>query len=244
MAPLAIPLVVLVSWQMLSTAGVLDPLFFPPPARLLPAAARLWASGELPMHLRATLLRLSLGLILGVLPGLALGLAMGRIALVRRALDPVISALYTTPKISVLPLLILVLGVGEAPRLGLIAAAAFTTMTIQTADAVRAIDPNYSEVARSCGAGTWLTWRRVYFPAVLPQLLTGFRLAFGRALLATITVELFNCQRGIGSMIVMAWQTFATDKLYLGVILTALLGIASHTALKLAERYAAPWRRA
>lgn len=242
--PLAVPVVFLATWQILSMARVLDPLFFPQPSRLLPAAVRYWASGELPMHLGATLSRLGVGLTLGVLPGLALGLAMGRVALIRRSLDPVISALYTTPKISVLPLLILVLGVGESPRLWLIAAAAFTTMTIQTADAARNLDPTYSEVARSCGAGRWLILRRVYFPAILPQLLTGFRLSFGRALLATLTVELFNCQTGIGAMIVMAWQTFSTEKLYLGVMIAALLGVASHAALKLAERYAAPWRRA
>lgn len=221
---------------------VLDPLFFPSPARLIPTTQELWASGELPGHLRATLSRLGLGMLLGVVPGLALGFLMGRVDLVRGSLDPLLSALYTTPKISLLPLLILVLGIGETPRLTLIATAAFLTMVIQTVDAVRGIGANYIEVARSFGAGVWLMIRRVYFPASLPQILTGLRLAFGRALLATITVELFNCQEGIGSMILMSWQSFSPEKLYVGVIIAAMFGAVSHSVFRWAEMHLVPWR--
>jgi NitT/TauT family transport system permease protein len=115
-------------------------------------------------------------------------------------------------------------------------------MTIQTMDGIGRIDRAFVELAVNYGAGGAMLWRKVYLPAALPQIFTGLRLALGRALVISISVELVSSGDGLGSLIWMAWQTFATEKLYVGVILAAGLGVALHAGLKRLEARLVPWR--
>lgn len=242
LSALWLPSLILALWELAAAAKLLDPLFFPPPSQLLPAARRLIASGELGHHLGLTLARFLSGYAIGVSAGLATGILMGVFAILRRAFEPAISALYTTPKMSLLPMLMLLLGVGEAPRIVLIAAGSFIMLAIHGLDAVRGIDRTYLEMARNYGASRTALFRKVYLPATLPQVFTGLRLAMGRALMITVAVELVSSPEGLGGMIWSAWQTFATEKLYIGVILTAIMGSALHASLRRLETVAVPWR--
>jgi ABC-type nitrate/sulfonate/bicarbonate transport system permease component len=238
-----IPVTVLVTWQASVWMGLLDPLFFPPPTTLVSAAGRLIESGELGQQLRITLTRMSLGFLIGAGCGLIGGVLMGAVPVVRQSLEPVVSALYTTPKMSLLPMLMLFLGVGDAPRIVLIAAGSFVMLAMHALDAVRGISFTYLEMAANYGAGRMMIFRKVYLPASLPQIFTGLRLALGRALIITVAVELVSCPDGLGSMIWMSWQTFATEKLYVGVILTASIGALFHNSLRRLETRLIPWRQ-
>ncbi len=200
------------------------------------------ASGELSRNLGATLARMGAGYTAGVVLGTVCGMTMGAIKPVRGALEPVVSALNSTPKLVLLPMLMLMLGVGEAPKFLLIAASCFLTMAIQTMDAVAGVNPAFVEVATVFGAGRATLWRRVYLPSALPQIFTGLRLALGRALLVTISVELVSSQVGLGGMVWMAWQTFATEKLYVGVFVAAAVGLILHAGTKRLETRLIPWR--
>ena len=233
---------VLVIWEVASRTGLLDPLFFPPPTRVFAEGRRLISTGELPSQLGATLRRVLGGFALGAVAGLAVGIAMGCVAVVRKTLEPFVSALYTTPKMSLLPMVMLLFGVGDRSRLLLIAAASFLILVMQASDAIRGMNRSYVEVARNYGATRWMLVRKVYVMAALPQVFTGLRLAVGRALIVTISLEIISAQDGLGSMIWMSWQTFATEKLYLGVILTGVLGALCHSSLKRLEVMAVPWK--
>jgi len=192
----------------------------------------------------STLHRMSSGAALGVLAGIACGLVMGASKPVRSAFEPLVSALNSTPKLAVMPLLLLVLGVGETARLVPIMLTGFVTLAMQALDAVSSVNPAYVETARNYGARRLDLLRWVYLPASLPQLFTGLRLAAGRCLVITISVELLGSPDGLGRMIWLSWQTLATEKLYIGIFTTTLLGVAVHRSLTYLERKAAPWAAA
>jgi ABC-type nitrate/sulfonate/bicarbonate transport system permease component len=239
---LALPATLVLAWEGGVRAGWLDPLFFPSPSSLAATAAGMCLSGELPRHLLATLRRLLLAFGAGSSCGLLCGLLMGSVGWLRRALEPTISAMYSTPKLTMLPLLMLLFGIGEGARIFLIATSCFIFTAMHGSDGARSIQRRHVEVARNYGARGAALVRKVYLPSSLPQIFTGLRLALGRGLVLTISVELIGCPAGLGSVVWMAWQTFATERLYVAVICSALVGTLFHAALRRLEAAAIPWR--
>lgn len=237
-----VPALILAAWELGSATGLLNRVIFPPPSELVVSARGMIARGELQLHLKATLTRLSLGFLLGSILGLACGVAMGLRPWIKHSLEMLISGAYATPKISLLPLLMLFMGVGEPARILLIAVGCFVLMAIHGVDALQNVHRRYVEMARNYGATRLKIIRKIYLPACLPQIFTGFRIALGRALTITIALELVGCPDGIGSMIWMAWQTFYTEKLYIGVLLSAALGALLHFSLKHLETRLVPWK--
>jgi ABC-type nitrate/sulfonate/bicarbonate transport system permease component len=193
-------------------------------------------------QLGATLARTLAGAALGIVAGIVCGLLMGLSLPVQKSTESLLSILISTPKVSLLPILMLVLGIGEAPRLTLIATTAFVVVALQMLDAVLTLDGGYRELAANYGADSWQLIRWVYLPAALPHLFTGIRLGIGRALGTCITVEILGARHGIGHMIWSGWESFQPDRIYVGVFLTATLGVAFHLSLKAIERRIAPWR--
>lgn len=237
-----LPVLILVAWEALSALGVLSHLIFPPPSALVSSARDLIARGELQEHLGATLTRLSLGFLIGSLSGLTCGVIMGLVPLVQRSLEPIISGVYATPKLSLLPMLMLFMGVGEPARILLIAVGCFVLMAMHGVDALRNVNRRYVDMAANYGASRLMIIRKVHLPASLPQIFTGFRIALGRSLTITIALELVSCPDGIGSMIWMAWETFYTEKLYIGIIIAGTFGALLHFALKRLEVKLVPWK--
>jgi ABC-type nitrate/sulfonate/bicarbonate transport system permease component len=242
LAAVWLPALILAIWEAGSTLGWLNKLIFPPPSTLVASARDLMASGELQENLAATLTRLSLGFLIGSFAGLACGIVMGLWTWIRRSLEPIISGAYATPKLSLLPLLMLFMGVGEPARVLLIAVGCFVLMAMHGLDALRQVNRRYVEMAANYGAGRAMIIRKVYLPASLPLIFTGFRIALGRALTITIALELVSCPDGIGSMIWTAWQTFYTEKLYIGVLIAAAFGTLLHFSLKRLEGKLVPWK--
>jgi NitT/TauT family transport system permease protein len=219
----------------------LNALFFPAPSVLLSSGWEMLKSGELAVQVGATLSRMLIGSAIGMFGGLTCGLLMGAVGSVQRSLKPIVSALNSTPKLALLPMLMLFVGVGETARIVPIALTCFIVLAMHGLDAVRSVNRAYVELARNYGAGGRAMLRRVYLPASLPQVFTGLRLALGRALVLTVSVELVSSTNGIGSMIWMAWQTFSTDKLYIGVFTAAAFGALFHNGLEWLEARLIPW---
>lgn len=237
-----VPVALVILWQLASSASLVSPLFAPAPSVLIRSAAGMIASGELPASVGATLARTAGGFVIGAAAGLAIGLLMGTAPRVFRSIDPIVSALNATPKLILLPLLLLVLGLGERPRLALIALTALVIVAMHMADAVGQIRPAWVEMAVNYGADRRALVRDVYLPACLPQVFTGLRLALGNALVIAVSCELVSPSTGLGSLIWLAWQTFSIDRLYVAILVTAMLGALLHTALRLAEKRLVPWK--
>jgi NitT/TauT family transport system permease protein len=219
-----------------------EPLLFSAADEVLATALSMTADGELPRQLGATLGRWMYGVAIGCLAGLLLGLAMGVSEGSRRAFGPLVAALYSTPKLALFPLVMLLLGIGNASKVALIAMVGLIFLATQTLDAIRSVDRAYLESARNHGAGPWAVVRRVYIPATLPQIFTGLRIALTRSLVVAISIELVSGADGLGAVIWLAWETLTTDRLYVGVLLAAGLGVLVHAGLGRLERALVPWR--
>jgi ABC-type nitrate/sulfonate/bicarbonate transport system permease component len=232
----------LAAWELAARAGWISALFFPAPSSIAGTLAAWIVSGELAVNLAATLSRFGAGLAAGGAAGFACGLALGLSSRLRRILDPLVSGLYSLPKLALFPLFMIIFGLGDSSRIVLIALAAFFPMLINTMGGVQQINPVYFEVARSHGTSRWLLLRRVVFPGSLPSVLSGVRLAVGTSLMITIAVELINARTGLGAVIWTAWQTLRTETLYVALLATAGLGIAGHMLLEFLSRRLIPWQ--
>jgi NitT/TauT family transport system permease protein len=166
---------------------------------------------------------------------------MGFSTRIRAALDPVVAAVHSVPKIAILPLFMIVLGIGEAPKIAVVAAAAFFPLLISTMAGVRQISPIHLEVAHSYGASTPRVFWRVLVPGSLPLVIAGLRLAFHSSLLITIAVELVAARVGLGATIWLAWQTMRVEELYSTLAVISLIGIGFNEALVMLERRLVPW---
>lgn len=234
-------LVLLAAWQGLSAIGLLSPVFFPPPARIARNLAALLSGSELWSSVAATLGRVGAGLLLGAVPGLALGLAMGVSRRLRLALDPLVAALHPLPKIALLPLFLVLFGIGEASKVALAAVGAFFPMLINAAAGVRQLSPLHFEVARNYEASRMQILRRVILPGSLPAVLPGLRIAFNVAMVLTIATELVSAQRGLGQMIWFSWQTFRVEDLYACLAVIATIGFVFNLALQEITDRTVPW---
>jgi len=232
----------LAGWEAMSRLRVLDPLFFPAPSTLLGTLRTLTVSGEIGRQVMYTLERTATGFGLGVICGVAASAVLTLSARLRRASEPLISFLYSTPRLTLLPMVMLLVGVNNTARILLVAMGTALLMMIQISDAVRAVNRDFVDMAVNYGAGRLAVIRKVYLPACLPQAFTALRLAFSRALVLTISVELLNCDDGLGSMIWNAWQTFAIEKLYVSIALAGALGLLFQWLFLQLERRMTPWK--
>ena len=229
------------SWEFLARTGFISPLFFPPPSAIGAEIWRLAWRGEIAPHASATVARVLTGFGLGAGPGLVIGLAMGASPRLRAQLDPLVAATHPVPKIAVLPLILVIFGIGEASKIALAAVGAFFPMLLNAMAGVRQISPVHFEVARSYGAGPIKRLTRVVLPGSLPMVLTGARLALNVALMLTIAGELVAAQEGLGQMIWFAWQIMRIEQVYAGLVIISLVGITFHVALGALGRWVMPW---
>ncbi len=239
---LLIMMIALMTWELAVRRGALSSLFFPAPSVVLLTSIKLIMNGKLTTHGGATLWRVFLGLGLGGGFGLILGLAMGWSRRLRVIMDPFVAATHPVPKIAILPLVMILFGIGESSKVAIVAVSTFFPMLINTVAGVRQISPIHFEVAKNYGANTVKIFTRVIVPGSLPLILAGLRLALNMALLITIAVELVAAQEGLGAMIWLAWQTLRTEELYVSLGVASALGLTFNFLLQHIAVYLAPWQ--
>ncbi|MCO6453573.1 MAG: ABC transporter permease subunit [Caldilineales bacterium] len=231
-------------WEAAARLGLVSSLFFPAPSVTLRTLGEYLISGELFTDLSLTLSRLLGGMLIGGGVGLALGLLMGWSRKLRTVADPLIAAIHPIPKIAILPLILIIFGIGEQSKIVLVAIACFFPMFINTMTGVRQISPIYYEVAANYEANRRMIFRRIIIPGSLPMILAGARLALNTALVITIAVELLTAREGLGATIWLAWETLRTEDLYAALAIVALLGIVFNWGLQVIARRMAPWQSA
>lgn len=238
------PIALLGVWEMLVALGWLDRRFFPPPSTVIAEFARLARSGELWTHLGASLGRIAVGFTLGGLAGLAVGTAMGLSRFVRAALNPIVGAIMPIPKIALLPLILLLFGLGETSKYVTIAIAVFFYLVINTMAGVLNIDRIYWDVGKNFRASRMRVFRTIAFPGALPMIFAGLRLAWGVSLLVLVAAEFVGARSGIGFLIWRSWQVFEIEPMFVGLTVIGALGWLSFTILDELERHLIPWQTA
>jgi len=228
------------AWELGVQLRWIDPLYFPAPSVILAALGGLLASGLI-IDLGWTLGRLLFGVIAGGTVGLLLGMLLGVSKGVRSAAEPLIGALHPIPKVAVLPLVLLLMGMGDGPIVVLIAVTAFFPMVLNTMEGVRGIPLNYFEVARNYGAGRLLLFRRVLLPGSLPVIVAGAKMAVNTGFVVGIAAEILIAPTGLGARIWHAWQIFRPENLYAILVLISALGYLLSTSLNRLHRRFSPW---
>lgn len=240
MSYLAAALLVFIAWHLLALA--LDRPAVPGPVPAL-TAFRDGISADLGGHLLASAGRVLASILLAVATALPAGLLLGRNRLLGDFAAPLIYLTYPVPKIVFLPVLIIILGIGDLSKITLISIIVFFQILITTWDAARGINPHLTASIVSLGAGEWDLYRHVYFPAVLPKMFTALRIASGTAVAVLFFAETVATNVGLGYYILDAWSRYAYEVLFAGVIAMGLLGFALYLLIEAAERLACPWQR-
>jgi len=237
------PILLLLLWEFTVRLGFLDARFFPPPTRVFQTLWEMILTGELFEHLSISLQRIILGFFLGSIPGIVLGLINGWFKPVRAFLEPIIAATYPIPKISLLPLMFVIFGLGEESKVMTVAIAGFFLVFISTSAGVTQIDHIIIQAAENYGAKGWKLFAKVILPATLPAIFTGLRLALGISLLIVVAAEFTATNKGIGYLIWSNWQVLAVNKMYVGLVVIAILGLMFTSGLDRLGRRLMPWAK-
>jgi ABC-type nitrate/sulfonate/bicarbonate transport system permease component len=237
------PIILLLIWEAASWAGKIDLRFFPAPSAIFTEMEHMIESGELWMHLSISLQRIGVGFLIGAVPGIVIGLGVGLFAPVRALVQPLIDSTFPIPKIAILPLFIMIFGLGEESKYAIIATGVIYMVLINTAAGVRNIDKIYLDVGRNYHAGKWMMFTDIALPGALPLIVAGLKLGMGVALLVIVSAEFVGAKSGIGYLIWTSWQVFQVEKMYVGLLVSAILGFGVAVLLEYLEQVLIPWKR-
>ena len=249
--PLLSVLVFGVVWQLVAASGVWNQTFVPFPSTVWRAfldvstthdGVRGYAGYLLWEHVYMTLRRVAAGVIIGIVLGVLLGLVMGSVSWVRSVLEPWLTFIRALPPLAYFFLLVIWLGIDEAPKVTLLALAALPPAAVATTAAVVAAPVGLQEAARALGASRAEVIRDVVIPSALPEMFTGIRLAVGMAYSSVVAAELFNGLPGVGGLVKDASNYNNTPVVLVGIFAIGFSGLIIDGLLRAAERRAVPWR--
>ena len=236
------PVGLMVAWELAAQLHFIDVRFFPAPSSIIRALFTVARSGELLEDTTISLQRLVLGFLLGGIPALVLGVVMGISRPIRAFVDPLISATYPIPKSSILPLILLIFGLGEMSKVVMVAIGVFYPIAINSTAGVLQINRVYLDVGTSFRASRWETFRTIALPGALPFIMTGVKLGAGLGLILIAIAEMVGAKSGIGYMIWSAWETFSVERMYVGLFVIAIIGFVMTLGLNELERWLIPWK--
>lgn len=237
-------LVVLITWEVLPRLHLVEPAFLPPFSVVLATGWELIRSGELLSHIEASLWRAMVGFVLSIVSGVPLGLLMGWYKGFERAVNPLLEALRNTAALALLPVFILLLGIGEASKISLIVYACAWPVLLNTLSGVRNVDPLLIKFGRTMGLSPLQLFRKVILPAAVPTIFVGIRLAGATSLVVLIAAEMIGAKAGLGYLIIYSQYNFQIPHMYLGIITITAIGIAFNSLLVHIERRFTAWNPA
>jgi ABC-type nitrate/sulfonate/bicarbonate transport system permease component len=232
--------VVLGAWELYGRF-FLNPVVFTYPSAIAVAFVQLLRSGELSAAAGQSMLVLFVGWATGILAGIPAGLLMARYRLLERSLDTYVNALYATPIVALVPLIINWFGFTTLARIVIVFLFAVFPVLINTFQGVRTVEPSLIEVAKSFCSTESRLWADVVLPSALPYIVAGLRLAIGRALVGLVVAELFTAIAGFGGIIERSTSAIRYDRMMVPVVILMIIGVGLTEGLKAVERWLAPW---
>jgi ABC-type nitrate/sulfonate/bicarbonate transport system permease component len=194
-------------------------------------------------HLSASLVRIGVGFLAGGSIGLLAGFLLGQFASIRRVFEPLIVAFYTIPKLSILPLLLLIFGIGEETKILMVGLSVVFVVLINTMAAVASVPSGYLDAARSFEASRWETTWYVLLPAALPQVFVGLRIGWGMAVITIVGAEFVAAKAGIGFLVWNSWNLGIPQGMYIGILTISIVGVCGNAVINLAQAAVTPWSR-
>lgn len=229
-------------WEFAPRAGLVNDYFIPP----LHVVAQTWwqmmRDGELEKHIRASLLRSAAGFFAAIVIAIPLGAAIAWYRPIREFFTPILEVFRNTAALAILPVFTLILGIGELSKISIVLYACFFPILLATITGVATVDPQLLRSAKVLGLSPVATFRKVVFPAAIPQIFTGIRISGAAAILVLIAAEMIGANAGLGFLINYAQFNFLIPKMYAGIITTTALGVLVNYALIALERRFSRWR--
>jgi ABC-type nitrate/sulfonate/bicarbonate transport system permease component len=229
-------------WQAFWSAGKISPLFLSGPSAIVKQFWETLRHGTLLADMRFSGLNFLIGFGLALVSGVILGVIIGWYRPVRLLFDPFLNALYATPRIAMVPMIIIWFGVGMWSKVFIVYITAVFPVLINTVGGIRSIDRDLLRAARAFCASDWQIFKTVAIPGSVPFILTGVRQGVALGLIGVVVGEMFGGSQGVGFMVAYGGQTFQTDTLFLGVVLIALAGIILTVLAEKLERRFSRWR--
>jgi sulfonate transport system permease protein len=242
LASLLSPVLLLLAWTLVTRGHWFSDRILVPPRDVYSAFLELCDSGELLEDLKISSWRLACGFGLGALGGLILGVLLEKSSAARAYLGPTFQALRQVPTLALIPMFILLFGIGETLKIVIIVKSTVYPVATATMEGVRNIPEQYLEVGRAYRLGPWASFKRILFPAAVPPILTGVRIALGRSWMVLVAIELLTADTGLGQTMETGRQMLRLDIVMVGVIVTGVIGFTLDRGLQVLERALLPWK--
>ncbi|MGK8556137.1 ABC transporter permease [Nocardia gipuzkoensis] len=240
--PTSVIALFLLVWQLAPTVGLVDEVFLPPFSVVAQAFTDLVASGEMWTHISASLNRSLVGYSIALAVGIPVGVSIAWYKPVADFLNPILELFRNTAALALLPVFLLILGIGETSKVAIVVYASFFPILLNTITGVRTVDPLLIKSAASLGFSPLRLFQKVILPAALPSIFTGLRMAAASSILVLLAAEMFGARAGLGYLITAAQQNFAIPNMYAGILAISLLGLGFNGLLVTLERRLSRWR--
>lgn len=231
-------------WEIATRAQILNPFYFPPFSQIIAKGVELFVNGTIWQHLVFSLTNFSVGFIVATAVGVVIGVPLGWYRNLSRTVDPLLSGIYATPLIALLPLIIMLFGLGAISKIIMTFLAAIFPVVINTMAGIANTDSRLITMSRSFGASDRTIFLKVSVPGSLPYIVAGMRVALGRALVYIVVAEQYGAAMGLGYLSSLAAQRFQMAAMFVPIVIIACLGTALTELLKVAERRLERWKPA
>ncbi|MDR2031019.1 MAG: ABC transporter permease [Azoarcus sp.] len=229
-------------WELAPRFGLVDAAFLPPLSQVLQTGWKLTANGQLIQHFQASLIRSVSGFGIAVVTAIPLGLAIGRYRLFSESVSPLLELFRNTSPLALLPVFMLVFGIGETSKIALVIYACFFPILLNTITGVVTVDPLLIKSARTMGLTPVRLFRKVILPAAVPTIFVGIRLAGAISVLALVAAEMIGAKAGLGYLIIYSQYNFQIPEMFLGIISITAVGLFISYSLRAAERRLSAWK--
>lgn len=232
----------LLTWQAAVDVFGVNPLLLSSPSRIFRAAVKIFSDSQIYGDIFVSLSEFIVGMVMAIVLGIAIGILAGWNETINHMLDPFMSALYATPRIALLPLLVLWFGIGIWSKIAVVFLGAFFPIAVNTMTGIRISDRNLIKMAHAFGSDDVHLFKTVILPGAVPFILTGLRLGIGRGLVGVVTGELFGATAGVGYRLTVYGQLFQISEMFVGIMIIAAMGIISVEMVSALERRFEKWR--
>jgi NitT/TauT family transport system permease protein len=233
-----------VAWEVAPRTGLVDRTFLPPFSEILADGARLVGNGQLLTHVEASLARALIGLAVAIALGIPLGLAIGWYGRLAELVTPLLELFRNTAALALLPVFILLLGIGEASKAALVVYSCLWPILLNTISGVHGVDPLLIKAARAMGLSPVRLFWKVILPAAVPTIFVGIRLAGAYSLVVLVAAEMIGAKSGLGYLIIYSQYNFQIQDMYVGILTITIIGLVFNRALMALERHFTSWKPA
>jgi NitT/TauT family transport system permease protein len=231
-----------VLWEVIPRLGIVEVAFFPPLSTVLLGWWELITTGQLVQHITASLIRSTIGFVIAIIVAIPLGLTIGWFKPFSDLANPVLEAFRNTAALAILPVFILLLGIGEASKIAVVIYACTFPILLSTISAVRNVDPLFIKSAKSMALNPVKLFLKVILPAAVPTIFVGIRLAASSSILVLVAAEMIGAKAGLGYLIISSQQNFQISYMYSGILTISALGMFVNTILLHLEKRLSRWK--